>query len=1187
MPGEIKKPLYIGSSMEDLNKKVDHNLTKGQTSRVYAKSAGKVLGEAEKAYREKDEERAYVLFMKYIALWQATRKARDYKQNKDFVDALLGTSGCSKAITMAEELSESLKSRYKELKEAEEVSKRIEEEKEKEKAATNGEKDGKKSGGMDTPTMNGDAEEISSEEKRVLGKAGLVTSIELYKELQSDPSSILLMDIRRSDHFRDSHITMGQVFNIPAEILKPGITAATLGKGLGQEAKALWDQRMEVEFIVLVDWEESMVPESNLAIVKDTMCKWDWQTAYKNDPLVLKGGYEDWLLKYPMYTSNPLAKKPAKKVEESKNLLDFEYPVFDDEKPPPPAPAAAPPSQPLPVNGTSAGNATNQPKPLQNGTGHPHPRMFFISGQPTVDRSIKPGAARTPGPQAKSAINSDSGRDVSRPATVSGVTPALPASGRDGSTMPPQGPSSNGGASTVAKPLATPTVNRNLKPKIDITGADSVDGKQERGDATDGKAPITEPGTKPVENSSVTPSHPPPPLAPESVEEDTKQAAHLEELKMKEEQARNDLNKMRYDKTKAENERLKEEKAEMERNLQKLQAQLAEAKAKKELKKQAAAAKPASPTHSTPPASPAIKPEDSQSSPSKRSATTSSSGDASSAPPASKVAENKSRPSPVLPKTQPNQNSNAAPADGKLASGASSGEVPTAEVTTTLPRGWEKRWDEKSKRYFYLNHNDNTSHWNPPPPGVPKPRDPEPRPASERSHPDSASSSLRQDGSSAPPKSSNTTPGQVRREPLKSESSEPSSKSSGLKRSLSSPNVAQMVMKEGDRSPFTMPVPTVDRSSKPIERPPQQITQFKSAYPNRVRNLNPIFGNQGRALTGLRNLGNTCFMNSVIQCLSNTTPLAKYFIMDNYLPHINRKNPLGRGGEVAEEFAIVVKAVWSGQYRSVAPRDLRDTVTKYVPEFRKHIGHHHDSQEFLLFLLDGLHEDLNQVTKREYVKEEDFSKYPDKKAASLSWENHERLNRSIIVSLFQGQFKSTVECLSCHNKSVKFEAFMYLSLPIPSNSKCTLNDCLVRFSQPEKLSGDNATHCSHCKTNRNSKKTILIWRLPKLLLIHLKRFYYEGMWRQKLQTYVDFPIAEFNLDRFVIGPERHGTYQLYGVSNHTGTLDGGHYTACCQNAVNKRWYKYDDHEVYDASQSAVKSSAAYILFYTSFNLSPP
>lgn len=90
-------------------------------------------------------------------------------------------------------------------------------------------------------------------------------------------------------------------------------------------------------------------------------------------------------------------------------------------------------------------------------------------------------------------------------------------------------------------------------------------------------------------------------------------------------------------------------------------------------------------------------------------------------------------------------------------------------------------------------------------------------------------------------------------------------------------------------------------------------------------------------------------------------PISLLYCDSDFNQFLHRANPLGRGGEVAEEFAVVVRANWSGQYRSIAPRDLRDTVTKYVPEFRKHVGHHHDSQEFLLFLLDGLHEDLNEV----------------------------------------------------------------------------------------------------------------------------------------------------------------------------------------------------------------------------------
>ncbi|KAF6352753.1 ubiquitin specific peptidase 8 [Rhinolophus ferrumequinum] len=193
-----------------------------------------------------------------------------------------------------------------------------------------------------------------------------------------------------------------------------------------------------------------------------------------------------------------------------------------------------------------------------------------------------------------------------------------------------------------------------------------------------------------------------------------------------------------------------------------------------------------------------------------------------------------------------------------------------------------------------------------------------------------------------------------------------------------------------------------------------------------------------------------------------------------------------------------------------------------------------------------------------------------------------QLNESIIVALFQGQFKSTVQCLTCHKKSRTFEAFMYLSLPLASTSKCTLQDCLRLFSKEEKLTDNNRFYCSHCRARRDSLKKIEIWKLPPVLLVHLKRFSYDGRWKQKLQTSVDFPLENLDLSQYVIGPRNNlRKYNLFSVSNHYGGLDGGHYTAYCKNAARQRWFKFDDHEVSDISVSSVKSSAAYILFYTS------
>lgn len=125
--------------------------------------------------------------------------------------------------------------------------------------------------------------------------------------------------------------------------------------------------------------------------------------------------------------------------------------------------------------------------------------------------------------------------------------------------------------------------------------------------------------------------------------------------------------------------------------------------------------------------------------------------------------------------------------------------------------------------------------------------------------------------------------------------------------------------------------------------------------------------------TGLMNLGNTCFMNSSLQCLSHTDPLVDYFLEDKYKTDVNTVNPLGMRGEVAEEYADLVKKLWSGNCGSMAPRELKHKIERFAPQFAGY--QQHDSQELLAFLLDGLHEDLNRVRVKPYTEnpgEDDF-----------------------------------------------------------------------------------------------------------------------------------------------------------------------------------------------------------------------
>ena len=183
-------------------------------------------------------------------------------------------------------------------------------------------------------------------------------------------------------------------------------------------------------------------------------------------------------------------------------------------------------------------------------------------------------------------------------------------------------------------------------------------------------------------------------------------------------------------------------------------------------------------------------------------------------------------------------------------------------------------------------------------------------------------------------------------------------------------------------------------------------------------------------VVGLRNLGNTCFMNSTIQCLAQSPGLTDYFLKNEYVHHINKSNPLGWQGKVADAWAMLLHDMFSGKYRTVAPRSFKSAIGEVAPRFMGYAQQ--DSQELLSFLLDGLHEDLNQIKNKPATQPVESAGRADVVVAQEAWKNYLLRNQSKIVDLMQAQYRSELVCPDCGRVSVTFDPYMFLSVPLPT-----------------------------------------------------------------------------------------------------------------------------------------------------------
>jgi ubiquitin carboxyl-terminal hydrolase 4/11/15 len=253
---------------------------------------------------------------------------------------------------------------------------------------------------------------------------------------------------------------------------------------------------------------------------------------------------------------------------------------------------------------------------------------------------------------------------------------------------------------------------------------------------------------------------------------------------------------------------------------------------------------------------------------------------------------------------------------------------------------------------------------------------------------------------------------------------------------------------------------------------------------------------------GGRNLGNTCFMNSSIACLSNCTELTTYFLTKKFLKDINETNKEGLGGRLAKAWYNLLEQYWNSDIRAGNPSEVKSCVAKKV---RKFAGFsQQDSNEFMTEFLSLLSEDLNKTDKKEYKQlKEKGDNETDLECAKRFWNLHIKLNDSIVTDLFSGLLKSEVHCPNCKFINITFDPFNTLTLPIPSLRE--LNIELQFYYIPKYSLRNNCRFQSNIGKNCTFKELMEKIQSVKGFNYDLKnsKFKFMKVSKEKFETFLD------------------------------------------------------------------------------------
>ena len=310
---------------------------------------------------------------------------------------------------------------------------------------------------------------------------------------------------------------------------------------------------------------------------------------------------------------------------------------------------------------------------------------------------------------------------------------------------------------------------------------------------------------------------------------------------------------------------------------------------------------------------------------------------------------------------------------------------------------------------------------------------------------------------------------------------------------------------------------------------------------------------------GLANLGNTCFLNVIVQCLRYCPGLMTYITTDTYKLHLKNNRKLA---PIFEEFVDVVKAMWGSDVRvraTMAPRGFINVAMRLCEDagYANLVsGGQSDAAEFLQFMLESIHSSVCRQVQMDIVGTPKTTHDNTQVKALQSWVEFHRKEYSIVIDNFFGQTQTNTTCGSCGAVSSRFEPWMMLKAPIPTNSNepIELKKCIDISFAKETLEDYK---CDRCGKQGHATLQGSISRLPPTLILVLKRFTNTNM---KIRRRVNVNVKETNMSQWISFPHVlkniSPLYSTFAVVEHHGGSRGGHYVSYTKH--NDTWLNYDD-----------------------------